>query len=349
MLYSFSLVCTALEAVTRLRAREIGLREAQRYYGVPTRTLKRRIESGNITAIAQGPLYESGVQLINKVGHVIIKNGAKVVHKLTTGEKGETNLQIKTGCPYCVSHLTRLTLCSPWTNNILNVGRKLTRYQVGPLICSAWNKSTSVGNGTAGLKSTGIYPLNRQFIPDNFFSISDNMISDSSVINPPPTERPRPTQPLQTSLQPSCSRDAPVNLDVQGKPETPSKYLNKILPAPQLKQSKKPKKGAVLLTSSVNRNLLKDNLQKKEAKEMRRAGSKTKGPKENPAAKNRKEDDIETIPEVNVGKECKKHYNLTKQTYDWLRCASCKRWLHEACTIFEEFCVDCGRQHRDKN
>ncbi|KAG8246012.1 hypothetical protein J6590_094394, partial [Homalodisca vitripennis] len=208
-----------------------------------------------------------------------------------------------------------------------NVGWKLTRYQVGPLICSAWNKSTSVGNGTAGFKSTGIYPLNRQSIPDHFFSMSDNMISDSSVINPPPTERPRPTQPLQTSPQPSC-RD----------PETPSKYLNKISPVPQLKQSKKPKKGAVLLTTT-----------KKEAKEMRRAGSKTKGPKEKPAAKNRKDDDSETDPEINGCKECNENYNLTKQTCDWLRFALYKRWLHEVCTIFEEFCVNCGRQHRDKN
>ncbi|KAG8275874.1 hypothetical protein J6590_076776, partial [Homalodisca vitripennis] len=110
--------------------------------------------------------------------------------------------------------------------------------------------------------------------------MSDNVISNSSVINPLPTERPRPTQPLQTSPQPSCSRDAPVNLDLQSDPETPSKYLKKISPVQQLKQSKKPKKGAVLLTSSVNRNLLKDNLQKKEAKEMRRAESKTKGSKD---------------------------------------------------------------------
>lgn len=33
---------------------------------------------------------ESGVQLINKVGHVITKKGSKVVHKVTTSEKGGT-------------------------------------------------------------------------------------------------------------------------------------------------------------------------------------------------------------------------------------------------------------------
>lgn len=43
------------EAVTRLRAGEIGLREAERYYGVPTRTLKRRMESGNVAVLGHGP------------------------------------------------------------------------------------------------------------------------------------------------------------------------------------------------------------------------------------------------------------------------------------------------------
>jgi len=33
---------------------------------------------------------ESGIQLINKVGKVVASKGAKVVHKMTTGEKGET-------------------------------------------------------------------------------------------------------------------------------------------------------------------------------------------------------------------------------------------------------------------
>lgn len=43
-----------------------------------------------------------------------------------------------------------------------NIGRKLTRYQVGPLICKAWSRAASVGNGTAGFKSTGIFPFDIQ-------------------------------------------------------------------------------------------------------------------------------------------------------------------------------------------
>lgn len=36
------------EAVRKLQAKEISFREAERHYGVPARTLKRRLESGNL-------------------------------------------------------------------------------------------------------------------------------------------------------------------------------------------------------------------------------------------------------------------------------------------------------------
>lgn len=47
-------------------------------------------------------------------------------------------------------------------------------------------------------------------------------------------------------------------------------------------------------------------------------------------------------------KECKEFYHNTKKKCDWLCCAGCKLWLHDDCTIFDTFCVDCGRKNRDK-
>lgn len=43
------------EAITRIQAGEISFREAERYYGVPARTLKRRMDSGNTNAAGHGP------------------------------------------------------------------------------------------------------------------------------------------------------------------------------------------------------------------------------------------------------------------------------------------------------
>ncbi|GBN99175.1 hypothetical protein AVEN_53645-1 [Araneus ventricosus] len=48
-------------------------------------------------------------------------------------------------------------------------------------------------------------------------------------------------------------------------------------------------------------------------------------------------------------KECSENYYITKRKCDWLRCIMCQMWLHEDCTIFDTFCVDCGRKNRSIN
>lgn len=48
-------------------------------------------------------------------------------------------------------------------------------------------------------------------------------------------------------------------------------------------------------------------------------------------------------------KECKEYYYLTKEECDWIKCCECERWLHENCTIFTTFCIDCGRRPSSKN
>jgi hypothetical protein len=43
------------KAVRKLKANEIPFREAERYYGIPARTLKRRLELGNLNKGRLGP------------------------------------------------------------------------------------------------------------------------------------------------------------------------------------------------------------------------------------------------------------------------------------------------------
>ncbi|GBN50842.1 hypothetical protein AVEN_4150-1, partial [Araneus ventricosus] len=48
-------------------------------------------------------------------------------------------------------------------------------------------------------------------------------------------------------------------------------------------------------------------------------------------------------------KECSKNDYKTKRKYDWLCCIICQMWLHEDCTTFDTFCVDCGQNNRSIN
>ncbi|GBO33749.1 hypothetical protein AVEN_76429-1 [Araneus ventricosus] len=48
-------------------------------------------------------------------------------------------------------------------------------------------------------------------------------------------------------------------------------------------------------------------------------------------------------------KECSENYYKSKRRCDWLRCINCQMWLHEDCTIFDTFCVDCSKKNRSIN
>ncbi|GFR00870.1 jerky protein homolog-like [Trichonephila clavata] len=51
----------------------------------------------------------------------------------------------------------------------------------GSLLNAAWSKAATVGNGTSGFSATGIYPYNRQEIPQYPFAISDGSSNDTAV------------------------------------------------------------------------------------------------------------------------------------------------------------------------
>jgi hypothetical protein len=61
------------QAVRRLQANEISFREAERYYGIPARTLKRRLESGNLNKGRLGPAGNLFPFSSNEVQHFLIR------------------------------------------------------------------------------------------------------------------------------------------------------------------------------------------------------------------------------------------------------------------------------------
>jgi hypothetical protein len=60
------------EAVRSLQANEISYREAERYYGIPARILKRRLESENLNKGRLGPVGNLFSFSINQVEHFLI-------------------------------------------------------------------------------------------------------------------------------------------------------------------------------------------------------------------------------------------------------------------------------------
>ncbi|GBN10096.1 hypothetical protein AVEN_145223-1 [Araneus ventricosus] len=135
--------------------------------------------------------------------------------------------------------------------------------QVGSLICDAWNKSATVGNATRGFKVAGIFPFKNNALPDQFFFA----LADSEEPVPGSTAR---TVEANSSSEVLINTPQ-INLQPAGpgtssvKPSSPTKHLHKISPIPRLSRvtaKHRIKKAAVLLTSTGNRNALKENLEK---------------------------------------------------------------------------------------
>ncbi|GBL76581.1 hypothetical protein AVEN_53307-1 [Araneus ventricosus] len=141
-----------------------------------------------------------------------------------------------------------------------HVGRKWTRYQVGSLICDAWNKSATVGNATRGFKVTGIFPFKNNALPDQLF------FSGYKVPVPENTTQEEANSSSEVLINTSQNNLLPAEPGTSSvKPPSPTKHLHKISPIPRLSQvtaKYRIKKTAVLLTSIDNRNALKAILEK---------------------------------------------------------------------------------------
>ncbi|GBM83694.1 hypothetical protein AVEN_84261-1 [Araneus ventricosus] len=144
-----------------------------------------------------------------------------------------------------------------------HIGRKFTGYQVGCLICDAWNKSVIACNATRGFKVTGIFPFSNSALPDHLF----DALADSEVPVPENT-----TQEEENSSSKVLINTPPINLQPvelgtsSVKPPSLTKHLHKISSIPRLSQmtaKHRIKKTAVLLTSIDNRNAPKANLEKR--------------------------------------------------------------------------------------
>ncbi|GBM63052.1 hypothetical protein AVEN_274471-1 [Araneus ventricosus] len=143
-----------------------------------------------------------------------------------------------------------------------HIGRKLTRYQIGSLICDAWNKSVTVGNSTKGFKVTGIFPFINKALRDHLFYA----LADSEVPVPENTAQEEANSSSKVLINTPQINSQPAQFGTSSaKPPSPIKHLHKISPIRKLIQvtaKHRIKKTSVLLTSIDNRNELKANLEK---------------------------------------------------------------------------------------
>lgn len=177
-----------------------------------------------------------------------------------------------------------------WIRN--NPSRKLGRIQFGGLLGKAWGKSANQNNGASGFRACGLFPPDRNAIPEYAF-ISDTahtiVLSTDTVTaeNPLPSTSganimPNPIPSTSGVNKENEENQSTGNNDV----ETPSKTLDKVYPVPSygIIVSSKRKQHAEVLTSPENfekiRNRTKIKDLKKEPKEQKR--SKGKIPKKRP-------------------------------------------------------------------
>ncbi|KAJ8958280.1 hypothetical protein NQ318_017424 [Aromia moschata] len=187
------------------------------------------------------------------------------------------------------------------THMFLSQSKTITRMHIGELIGNAWQKAATVGNGCAGFRATGIYPLDPQIIPDHFFQISDTAEANAAR-QPPEMEVNHLANVQQEDDESNVPMDQPgitqnnfewpeiendenyifeveagtldlnqlseTNKQIKEQP-TPSKYLDEVVPIPAIPTKKfyKRKQSAAVLTSAENMQTLKQRKQDKLEKE----------------------------------------------------------------------------------
>jgi hypothetical protein len=69
--------------------------------------------------------------------------------------------------------------CKSWF--VANKGRKITRLQFGLLFGEAWKKAATNTNAMLGIRTTGVYPLDENCVPEFAFAVSDTIMPPHST------------------------------------------------------------------------------------------------------------------------------------------------------------------------
>ena len=158
--------------------------------------------------------------------------------------------------------------------------RRISIDEIGELFHEAYNKAATIENAAAGFRSCGIYPLNRDILPDNDYlkdprneNVSESQDQQIAMANVPanPAERiataannvansPAPTTPVEMITSGINSETSYV--DFNSSLNTSVSFTD-ILPVPKIPAKVSKRKGEVseILTSSPYKKTLLAKLQ----------------------------------------------------------------------------------------
>ena len=270
----------------------------------------------------------------------------------------------------------------------LNNGIKnISRSEFGGLLNSAWVRFANVQIGVSAFRATGIYPLSIDAIPDYAYllpcdqakSYSEDTFpgTPSSNLSNPNSPQPGCSTTITSPNYPSTPTSTTCqNPSIQTTSLTPSKALRATWPIPSsLKPStSKRKQSAVNITDPDYIEKQKKKEEEREKKNNKRpAGkmtNKTKKSTNLPKKSTKKakkrlelqsssdEDTDEELVLLTDGEsedfnddecvECLELYTETQSKCDWFQCVTCKRWLHESCSIYNHMCALCGRSEKKR-
>jgi hypothetical protein len=116
-----------------------------------------------------------------------------------------------------------------------NPQTKINRYHMARLMGFAWNKAASMSDDVNAFESTGIYPLNRNRVPEYLLSIShtrenvtfmETTTPDMAPICAPSTSGTNPQNVFPISAEPSLSTlNTTLPSDTSPEEVTPSRHL----------------------------------------------------------------------------------------------------------------------------
>jgi hypothetical protein len=181
-----------------------------------------------------------------------------------------------------------------------NPGKGLNKVAFGAIFAEAWNRAATVGNAISGFKTCGIFPFNRNHLPEH--------------VSPPPTRAVYVHSEASDKTTPETQE---LHMTPSPAP-TARRSFEDVSPIPSTSQTKKRKTGkSKMLTDPKFIQKLKD---RKTSAAGRNKGYAKRHISNRARHANHGADDICW--------ECRKVY---KYGECWVQCLDCLHWYHVSC------------------